>query len=81
MSEQENKRQRTYDLLNAETKPKFLQKTSFLRKRQSEELNKEQKESFLTVLAMAIKKDSKTSIGKHVNELEVYEKTVKTAIK
>ena len=47
MSEQEKKRQRIYDLLNAKTKPKFIcllytkqtkffYKTSFLRKRGSE---------------------------------------------
>ena len=70
MSGQEKKRQRIYDLLNTATKPKFLglpytkqmnpfflQKKSFLRKRESEGLNKKQKEGFLTALAPMIKKD------------------------
>ena len=65
MSEQEKKQQRIYDLLNAETKPKFLcqlyteqrknflQKKSFLRKKGSGgELNKKWKEGFFTALAM-----------------------------
>ena len=58
MSEQEKKRQEIYDLLNAETKPKFqslpytkqrknfLQKKSFLRKSGSGRLNKKCKEGF-----------------------------------
>ena len=57
MSEQEKKRQRIYDLLNAETKPKFvcppytkhrkkLQKKSFLRKRVCGGLNKRRKERY-----------------------------------
>ena len=76
MSEQEKKRQRIYDFLNAETKQKFLclpyikqrkknlLKKSFLRKRGSEGLNKKQKEGFLTGLATVIKKDPTTSFGK-----------------
>ena len=100
MSEQEKKRQRIYELLNAETKPKkiseiigvslstvykakknFSQKKSFLRKSGSGGLNKKRKESFLTALATAIKRDPTTSIRKHANELKVHEKTVRTAIK
>ena len=93
MSEQENKRRRIYDLLNAETKRKFLclpykkqrffflQKNSFLRKRGSKGLNTKQKEGFLTALATAIQKDPITSIRKHANEQKVLEKTVRTVIK
>ena len=90
MNEQEKKRQRIYDLLNAETKAKFLclpyaklfflfflQKKSSLRKRESRELNKKWKES--VTLATAIKVDS-MSIRKYANELKVQEKTVRTAI-
>ena len=58
MSELEKKRQRTYDMLRVETKPKFLylpftklrkvvnflQKKIFLKKRRSRELNKKRKE-------------------------------------
>ena len=91
MSEQGKKRQRIYDLLNAETKPKFLclsftkrrkklQKKSVLRKRRSGGLNKKRKEGFLTALTMAIKKDPTTSTRKHTNELKVHEKTVRTAV-
>ena len=79
------KRQRFYDLLNAEasgsffvysiqSKELFLLKKSFLRKRGSGRLNKKRKEGFLTALTTAIKKDPTTSIRKH-------EKTARTAIK
>ena len=81
MSEQ----QRIYDLLNTETKPKVslsavykAKKNSFLRKKWSGDLNKK---GFLTALTMAIKKDPIISIKKHVNELKVYDKTVRTAMK
>ena len=79
MSEQKKKWQRIHDLLNAETsqsfffvyrlqsKEKFLQKRSFLRKREIGGLNKKRKEGFLTVLTAAIKKDPTTSIRKHTN--------------
>ena len=73
MSDQEKKWQRIYDLLNAETKPKFLclsyikqKKKFFLRKGGVEDWQK----SFLTALATVIKKDLKTSTRKHTNEFE-----------
>ncbi len=43
-------------------------------------MNKKRKESFLVALATVIK-DPNTLIRKHVNDLKVYEKTVRTAIK
>ena len=90
MSEQENIRQRIYDLLNAETEPEFLcqpytkerniflQKKNFFRSRGSDRLNKRRKESFLTALVTVIKKDPTTSIRKQANELKVHEKTEDT---
>ena len=93
MSEQKKKkkkkktRRRIYDLLNAETKPKyfclpntkqtfFFLKKNFLRKGGAVRgLNKKQSEGFLTALAWAIKKYPATSIRKHANELSVDEKT------
>ena len=78
---------------NAKTKQKFFLSTvnkgkkTFYRKKLSkekwgvEDLTKKRKEVFLTALAMAIKKDPTTSIGKHASELKVHEKTVKTVIK
>ena len=69
MSEQENKRQRIYDLLNA------------VRKRRSRILNKKRKEGFLTFLTSVIKKDPTASIRKHANELKIHEKTVRIANK
>ena len=45
----------------------------------SRELNKKRKEGFLTALDTA--RVPTTSIGKHANELKVYEKTVRTVIK
>ena len=61
MSEQAKKRQRIYDLLNTETKEKFLclpflQKKSFLRKRCDGGLNKKETKGISTGLATAIKK-------------------------
>ena len=44
-------------------------------------MNKKWKEGFLTALATANKKDPPTSVRKHANELKVYEKTGRTAIK
>ena len=44
-------------------------------------LNQKRKEVFLTDLTMAIKKEPTISIRKHINELKVYKKTVRTAIK
>ena len=44
-------------------------------------MNKKQKEGFLTAPSTAIKKDTTTSLRKHANELKVYEKIVRTAIK
>ena len=58
----------------------FIEKELFNEKG-SEGLNEKQKERFLTSLTMAIKKDPKTLIRKHANELKVYEKTVRIAIK
>ena len=87
MGKQKKKRQRIGDLLNAETKLKFLcvpytkqkqdllQKKNFLRKRGSGGLNKKRNEGFLTALVTAIKKDHTTSIRKHADELKVHEKT------
>ena len=64
-----------------QSKEKFLQKKSFLRKKGNGGLNEKWKEGFLTALAMVIRKDPTTSIRKHANELKVHEKTVRTAIK
>ena len=81
MSVQEKKWQRIYDLLNAETKPKFLCRIQSKEKIFTEkELFKEKwewrigqkwKEGFLTALATVIKKDLTRSIRKHTNELKV----------
>ena len=85
--DQEKKRQRIYDSLNAETKPKFLRqpyskqkkkillKKSSPRKTGSGGVNKKLKEDFLTALATVIKKAPTTSMRKHANELKVHEKT------
>ena len=91
MSEQEKRRQNIYDLLIVETKPTdlvypiqskefFLLNKSFLREDRWG-LNNQRKEGLLTAFATAIKKDPTTSLRKHANELEVDEKTVRTAIK
>ena len=91
MSEQEKKRQRIYDLLNTKTNPKFLclpytkQRKIFSEKELFKEkgkwmIDKKMKKGFLTALTTVIK-DPTTSIRKHANELKVYKKTVKTAIK
>ena len=42
---------------------------------------KNEKKAFSIALATVLKKDPATSIRKHTNELEVHEKTVRTAIK
>ena len=93
MSKQEKKMPRIYDLLNAETKSKFLcrpytkqrkknlQKISFLRKSGSGRSNKKRKEGLLTAIATVIKKDPITSIRKHANELKVHGKIMRAAIK
>ncbi len=93
MSEQKKKRQKIYDLLDAETKSifffvpytkqrkKILLKKNFLRRSRSGGVNKKRKEGFLTAFATMIKKDPTTSIKNHANELKVYEKTLRTAIK
>ncbi len=68
MSEQEKKRQRIYDLLNAETKPKFLcllntkQRKIFYRKelfkkKAEQRIEQKQKEGLITALATEIMKD------------------------
>ena len=86
------KQQRIYDLLNAETKPKFLylpytkqrknflQEKSFLRKSGSGGLDKKQNEDFLTALAKVIKKDPTASIKKQTNELKVRKKTMRKTV-
>ena len=94
MSEQEKKQQRIYDLLDAETKPKFIclpytktkkkisLKKRFLRKwRWGGGLHEKRKEGFLTALSAAIKKVPTTLIRKHANELKDQEKTVRIEIK
>ena len=96
MSEQEKKRQRIYDLLNAETKPKFLylpytkqrkkvfffiEKELFKERGGGGGSNKKEKERLLTALATTIKRGPTTSIRKQSNELKVHEKTVRIAIK
>ena len=91
MSEQEKKRQRIYDLLNAETKPKFLcltytkQRNFFTLKeifeaKGVEDKRNNEKKRLLTVL-LAASKYPTTSIRKRANEFKVQQKTVKTAIK
>ena len=81
---------RIYDLVNVETKPKFLclpytkQRKFFTEKelfKEKWEWRIEQKEGFLTALAIVIKKDLTMSIIKHANRLKVHEKTVRTTIK
>ena len=79
MSEQEKKRQRIYDLLNAETKPKFLcqpykkqivfffTEKELLRKRGVEDWTQKTKEGFWTALVMVIKMDPTTSIRKYAS--------------
>ena len=69
MSEHKKKQQRIYDLLHAETKPKFrcvlytkqrkyfFQKKSILSKRKSGKMDKKRKEGFLTAPVTAIKKN------------------------
>ena len=59
---------------------KFTEKELFKEKREWR-IEQKQKESFLTALATAIKKEPTASIRKHANELKVSEKTVRTAIK
>ena len=81
MGKQEKKWQRIYDLLNAETKPKFLclaytKKKKKLRKRafcgkEGIEGWTKTKRRLLTPLATAIKKGQR----RHANELKVHEKT------
>ena len=76
------KRNQSFFVYSVKRKEKmFLQKVSFLRQTESKELDKNPKEGFLTALATGIKKGSTTSIRKHVNELKVHEKTMRTAIK
>ena len=80
MSDQEKKRQRIYDLLNAETKPNFLclpykkQKKFLIEKELFEEKGwegldqkkkKKRKEGFLTALASVIKNNLTTPIRKN----------------
>ena len=82
----EKKRQSIYDLLHAEANSKFLCKPyaklkklqkKLSQKRRSGRMNKKRK-GFLTAFATAIKKDPRSSIVKHANELKVPEKTVRT---
>ena len=84
------KQQRIYDLFFIKTKSKllfqpytkqrnfFLQKKSFLRKRESRLSNQKQKEGFFFI---PIKMDPTTSIRMYSYELKVKEKIVRTAIK
>ena len=44
-------------------------------------MNKKRKGGFLTALTTVIKKDPTTSVRKHANDMKVYEKTARTAIK
>ena len=60
-------------------KKKILQKRVFWGK--SRGLNKKQNEGFLTAFATVIKSGTIMLIRKHTNELKVYEKTVRRAIK
>ena len=62
-------------------KEKILQKKSFFQKSGKRRIERKKNEGFLTVLAMAIKKDPTMSIRKRANELKVHEKTVRTVIK
>ena len=92
MSEQEKKQQRNSDLLKLKTKPNMFLSSVYKTKEKitEKEVFKEKREwwiepkrkgDFLMAIATAIKKDSITSIRKHTNELKVYEKTVRIAIK
>ena len=54
---------------------------AFLKKVESGELNKKRQEGFLTAIIRVIKKDHKTSIRNHANELKVDEELVIAAIK
>ena len=92
MSEQKKKRQRIYDLLNADTKPKFLylpytnQRKHFYRKSSFKKKggggsNKKRKEGFFTALDTVVKKDPTRSIRNHSDELKVHKKVVRRAIK
>ena len=45
-----------------------------------EDWRKNEKKTFLTILAMSIKKDPTTSIKMYANELKVHEKTVRIAV-
>ena len=90
MNEQEKKRQRIYDLLNAKTILTFLcrpytkqrkiltEKVFFLTKRDGWRIEQKIEKK---ALASEIKKGPTMSIRKHAYELEVHEKTVRTAIK
>ena len=97
MLEQEKKRPRIYDLLNDETKPKFLcqpyrkQRKNFYRKtfkkkvkwriEQKKKKKKKKCKSSFLTALDTTKKDLTMSIRKHGKELKVLKKTVKTAIK
>ena len=74
------KTSQSFFVYRTKSKEKKLQKNSFLRKRGSGVLNKKRIEGFLTAPATAIEKDPTASIRKHVNELKVHEKTMRTAI-
>ena len=61
-------------------KQMFLEKKSFLKKRENRGLYKKRKKAF-KLLAAAIKKDPTTSVRKHADELKVHKKSVRTVIK
>ena len=79
MSEQEKKRQRIYDLLNAETKPFFSTEKGVFKEKWEWKIEQKWK-CFLTSLGTVLKGDPTTLTRKHANELKVLETTVKTAI-
>ena len=92
MSEPNKKRRRIYYLLYAETEPKFLclpytkqrknllQKKSFLRKKRSWAGNKKTKNKKFFNCSHYSDEEETHKVNKYANELEVYEKTVWTAI-
>ena len=71
----------SFFVYHIQSQEKFYKEKDLFKKKESGGLNKKQKEGFLITQASAIKKDPTMSIRKHTNELKVYEKTVRTAIK
>ena len=85
MCEQEKKRQRLYDLLNAESffvyRIQNKEKDLFKKKWEEEDWTKKRKEGFLTALDTAIEKDPHNISKKACYWIESPRKTVRTAIK